>query len=92
MFGYKKKQQQETAGPKQARDMHSFAIHIETEKGSPLCGTRNAMYGTIPVTPEKVLSSLDMQHGGFYWCDACGSAFTGEPQETFIATRYSRGE
>lgn len=76
---------------KQARDMHSSAFHIEKEQGQPLCGTTNSMYGTKPVTVEEVLNSLDKQHSGWYWCAGCGSAFTGESKETFVATRHSRG-
>lgn len=77
---------------KEARDMHSSAFHIEKEQGKPLCGTTNSMYGTKPVTVEGVLNSLDKQHGGWHWCAACGSAFTGEPASVFIETRYSRGK
>lgn len=76
---------------KEARDMHSAAFHIEKEQGKPLCGTTNSMCGTKPVTVEEVLNSLNKQHSGWYWCAGCGSAFTGEPKETFVATRHSRG-
>ena len=92
MFGSKSKSKAAVSEYKQARDMHSFAFHIEKEKGAPLCGTRNSMYDTEPVTVEKVLGSLDMQHGGWYWCAGCGSAFTGEPESLFRETRFSRGK
>ena len=94
MFGFKKKAAKAPVedGPKQARDMHSFAFHIELEKGKPLCGTRNAMYGTKSVTVEGVLRSLHNQHGKSYWCAECGSAFTGEPESVFRETRFSSGE
>lgn len=76
---------------KEARDMHSFAFHIEKDKGQPLCGTTNSLYGTKTITVEEVLNSLDKQHSGWHWCAGCGSAFTGEPASLFIETRNSRG-
>lgn len=77
---------------KQARDMHSFAFHIEKGQGNPLCGTTNAMYGNKVVTVDEVLNSVDKQHGGWYWCAKCAEAFTGQPASVFVEARNSRGK
>lgn len=72
---------------KQARDMWSFAFHVEDKEGYALCGAKSAMGGTEEVTAEKIMSSLHMQHGGRYWCPACASVLTGESKETFYPRR-----
>lgn len=84
---FKKKPVEPQVTHKEARDMWSFAFHIVDMEEKALCGAKSAMYGTTPTTPERVLGMVDKQHGGWHWCSACGSAFTGQPVEAFRFTR-----
>lgn len=72
---------------KQARDMWSFAFHVEDKEGLALCGAKSVMSGTEEVTAQKIISSLHLQHGGWYWCPSCASTLTGESKETIMAQR-----
>lgn len=85
MFSVFKKK--EVATFKEARDMSSFAFHIEDPEGNVLCGTTRAMYGTKEVTPEHVIDSIPNQHGGWHWCRSCGTAFTGLSSDAFAVTQ-----
>lgn len=75
-----------------ARDMNTFAIHIQDPEGFTLCGTKNALKGQYEVTAQNLVDSAHLQHDGWYWCPRCASVLTGETPEFFREARFNSGK
>ena len=55
----------------QSRSYYGFSWHLaDNESSSPFCGYKNEMQAS-EITYMRLMSSLQNQHGGFYWCSAC---------------------
>lgn len=76
---------------KKARDMMSSAFHVQGKEGTALCGTTAIFYGTKTIDVEGIMVSLRHQNGGWWWCEKCAAAYTGQTEQFFAESRIHHG-
>lgn len=76
---------------KRAKDMVSAAFHIQGKEGTALCGTTAIFYGTKIVDVAGIMVSLRHQNGGWWWCEKCAAAYTGQTEQFFAKSRIHHG-
>lgn len=76
---------------KKAQDMTSPAFHIQGKEKTALCGTTDIFYSTKPIDVAGIMVSLRHQNGGWWWCEKCAAAYTGQTEQFFAKSRIHHG-
>lgn len=75
-----------------ARDMYTFAVHLEDASGVVFCRRGSALSGQYETTAQEVVKSAHLQHDGWYWCPTCASAVTDKDPEFFREAHRNSGK
>ena len=55
----------------QSRSYYGFGWHLTNDESTgPFCGYKNEVQAG-EITHKRLMSSLQNQHKGFYWCSTC---------------------